>query len=523
MKSNNIFMYIFIIVVVIMIGGALYILNNQNKELSSDENEIENSTQESAISIVENLKVGITNYDTMNPILTKNKEILYFDNLIFDPLINVTSDYRLEYSLAKSCEQKDDTTYMIKLDSNVKWQDGSNLISKDVAFTIEKLKENDSTYSGNVKYVTSVDTPDSETIIIHLSEPVRFFEYNLSFPILSNSYYTNEDFNNSSKIPIGTGMYKIASIDNENILLIRNDRWRNIKSSPPKTQSITIHKYSAIGEIFNSFKLGNIDIVNTNMTNYSEYVGTMGYNKKEYKGREYDYLSFNCQDTILQDSAVRRAIEYAINKDTIVSTVFNDSKITTQGPLDYGSHASVGDGLLSYSQDNARKELENAGWVYANNKWQKTIDGYIKKLNLSLCVSKDNEDRIKVANSIKQQLKDIGIIININQVDNDKYTDYLNNKDYQIILTGVTNSINPDLTYFYGNNNIANYSNDDAMSILGSFDKYQELQKIVNNDCPYIPLYRNKGTLILNANVGGNFLPNNFNIYYNFEKWFRQR
>jgi ABC-type transport system substrate-binding protein len=98
-----------------------------------------------------------------------------------------------------------------------------------------------------------------------------------------------------------------------------------------------------------------------------------------------------------------------------------------------------------------------------------------------------------------------------------------NNKDYQIILTGVTNSINPDLTYFYGNNNIANYSNDDAMSILGSFDKYQELQKIVNNDCPYIPLYRNKGTLILNANVGGNFLPNNFNIYYNFEKWFRQR
>ena len=77
----------------------------------------------------------------------------------------------------------------------------------------------------------------------------------------------NEDFQSSNKIPIGTGMYKIASIDEDNIFLIRNDRWVKLKDSTPRTESITIHKSNSAGEIFNSFKLGNIDAINTYMTN----------------------------------------------------------------------------------------------------------------------------------------------------------------------------------------------------------------------------------------------------------------
>lgn len=432
--SNNFFKYIFVVVIIALICGAVYILYNNKEQVELDDEEL-NTIQNKDISLAQNIKIGITNYDTMNPILTKNRDIANIDKLIFEPLVNITSDYKVEGCLAKSCNKTSDTTYEIKIDSSVKWQDGRSLISRDVAFTIEKIKETNSIYIPNVQDIESVELPDSETVIINLSKPVIFFEYNLTFPIISSSYYVNEDFQNSSKIPMGTGMYKIASIDNDNILIIRNDRWSKIKTNTPKTQSITLIKYGAIGEAFNSFKLGNIDIVNTYKTNYTDYVGTIGYNKREFVGRDYDLLSFNCNDSILSDVHVRRAINYAINKDTIVSSVLGNTKVVSNSPLDYGSYLYNGENNITYNQDLARKELEDGGWYNANGRWQKNIGGYVRRITLSLVVNKNNQERVNVANNIKSQLSDIGITINVVQVEDGRYGDYLNNKNYQLILT----------------------------------------------------------------------------------------
>ena len=521
MKNNNVFKYIFIVFIIALIIGTVYVLYNQN--VQSEEIEEENTTEEATIEMLDSLTMGLCNYDTMNPILTNNKEIINISKMIFEPLFNITTDYKIENCLATSWTKKDDTTYEIKIDSSIKWQDGSSLIAKDVSFTIDRLKERNTVYSANVADIASTETPDSETVIIHLSKAVSFFEYNLTFPILPSMYYVNENFETTNKIPIGTGMYKIASIDDNTILLTRNDRWRYIKEKTPLAQSITIKRYGTMGEIYNSFKLGNIDIINTSSTNYQEHVGTMGYNKKEYKGRNYDYLSLNCSDILLQDKAVRQAINYAIDKNTLVSTVFSNNYYVANSPLDYGSYLYNSTGEIPYNQEQARTTLEQAGWTYQNGRWQKSIRGHVRRLTLSLIVIEDNNDRVNVANEIKRQLEAVGIAVNVTKVSNEKYNDYLNSKNYQMILTGVTNSVNPDLTYFYGDGNLANYNNSDVKSKLNSVDNYADIQKIVNDEVPYIGLYRNKNTLILNANVGGNFSPNSYNVYYNFNEWFRQK
>ena len=336
MKNNNVFKYIFIVFIIALIIGTVYVLYNQN--VQSNEIEEENNTKETTIEMLDSLTMGLCNYDTMNPLLTNNKEIINISKIIFEPLLSITTDYKLEYCLAKSCTKTDDLTYEIKIDNSIKWQDGTSLIARDVSFTIDRLKERNTVYSANVADVASVETPDTETVIIHLTKPVNFFEYNLTFPILSSMYYMNENFETTNKIPIGTGMYKIASIDDNTILLTRNDRWRYIKEKTPKAKSISIKRFGTMGEIYNSFKLGNIDIVNTSIKNYTDYVGTMGYNKKEYKGRNYDYLSLNCNDIILQDKAVRQAINYAIDKNTLVSMVFSNNYYVSNSVLDYGSY-----------------------------------------------------------------------------------------------------------------------------------------------------------------------------------------
>lgn len=522
-SSNNFFKYIFVVVIIVLICGAVYILYTKQSELNNTDEEDNEIYKNTNMSLSQNIKLGISGYDTMNPILTKNREIINIDRLIFEPLVNITHDYKVETCLAKTIDKKTDTSYEIKLDTSIKWQDGSNLIAKDVEYSINMIKQSNSIYLANVQYIDNMELPDSETIIINLSRPVTFFEYNLTFPIISSMYYVNEDFQSSSKIPIGTGMFKIASIDSDNIMIVRNDRWRNIKTSAPKTQSILLKKYNAIGEIFNAFKLGNVDIVNTYKSNYTDYVGTMGYNKRDYAGRDYDFISFNCSDSILSDVSVRKAINYAINKDNVIGTALGGSKVVSNSPLDYGSYLYNADGKIDYNQDLAKQTLEQGGWYFANERWQKSINGYVRKINLSLVVNKDNSERVSVANNIKNQLADIGIGVNIVQVNNDRYNDYLNNKNYQMILTGITNSVNPDLSYFYGEGNIANYHNEDVTQKISSVDNYAEVQRIVNEDVPYIGLYRDKGIIVLNSNVGGDFSPNSYFLYYNFDKWYKQQ
>ena len=93
--SRNVFKYIFILVVVLLIAGAIYFVyyNANSRKDSDDEEEVIDDSKNSEISVVDNLKMGVSNYDTMNPLLTQNKEIINIDKLIFEPLVNIISDY----------------------------------------------------------------------------------------------------------------------------------------------------------------------------------------------------------------------------------------------------------------------------------------------------------------------------------------------------------------------------------------------------------------------------------------------
>ena len=101
-----------------------------------------------------------------------------------------------------------------------------------------------------------------------------------------------------------------------------------------------------------------------------------------------------------------------------------------------------------------------------------------------------------------------------------------------ILLTGVYNSYSPDLTYFYGENNIANYNNDEVKQIIEEIknitdqrmleEKYRKLIDITKDDSAYVSLYRNKNSLLINQKVVGNFSPNNFGVFRNFWSWTRE-
>ena len=355
MKVSNIFKYIFIIFAIGIIIYAGYRIYNNNKNTAVENKQEEKIPEET---IIKDIRIPLTQSDTMNPLITNNKEILNIDTLIFEPLFKITKDYKVEPCLAKECSKTGNNIYVVKIDNSINWQDGTSFISKDIQFTIDLLKQGNSIYKYNVEHISNVEIIDASTIKLTLDETIPFFEYNLVFPIMSSTYYYGEDFYNSTKTPIGTGKYKISSISTNNITLTKNEKWRDISKQENKIDTIKINIYSSMGEAYNNFKIGNLDLINTSNANFQDYIGTIGFNKTEYPGRQFDFLSLNCEDKILQDKAVRQALSYAIDKGNIISTIFNNQKNIAEYPLDYGSYLYTASNVSSgYNAEQAKKVL----------------------------------------------------------------------------------------------------------------------------------------------------------------------
>ena len=446
MKSNVI-KYIFIAFVVGILAFAIYFLNSNNNQ--EDENNHNSTVQYETTQMITNIRLGISDFDSINPIISQNREVLNISTLIFEPLLTLTSDYKTQYCLAKEIAKSDATTYVVKLNENVSWSDGSTLTAKDVQFTIDKIKENKSSvYGKNVARIKSVEIIDYTTLKIFLDKEVPFFEYNLIFPIISKSQFDGDDFYKSREAPFSTGMYKVTSATEEEIELEQNENWYNPDNVERKIDRVELYFYDTMGDAYNSLKIGNIDLVSTSITNVEDYIGTIGFVTNNYKGRELDFVSLNCEDTLLKNVEVRQAINYAIDKNKINSTVFSNNYYVSSFPIDYGSYLYEKESKSSYNQEKAKETLEDAGWEYRYGYWRKTENYSTQYLNLSLVVDNSNETRVKVAELIEEQLEDIGINVSLYRVSNSSYQNYLKNKNYDMIITGVNNGYSPDLTYF---------------------------------------------------------------------------
>ena len=528
MKSN-IIKYLFLLFAVGIIAFAIYKINFQ--EDTSNLN-VENTTTQAMQKTESVLNIGISDFDNINPLITKNKDIISLSTILYDPLLKITENYEIENCLAEEWSKTNKTTYLVKLKDNLKWEDGNSVTGTDVKYTIEQLQEGKSVYSDNVANIKSVEIIDGNTIRINLNEEEPFFEYNLIFPIVSSNQFKNENFYESRLAPKATGMYKVTSATEEGMELEQNENWTDADNVERKIDKIIITYFDTMGDAYNSLKIGNIDLVCTSNTNVEDYIGTIGFVTSEYKGRELDFISINCEEGVLANKKVRQAINYAIDKNKINSSVFSNNYYVSSFPIDYGSYLDSKESKSSYSKDKAKEILEDAGWEYRYGSWRKTENYRTQYLNINLIVDNSNETRVKVAELIEEQLEDFGINVYLYRVFNSSYKKYLENKNYDMIITGVNNGYSPDLTYFFGKDNIANYENEEMTSILNDIknisdkemltEKYNRIIEIYEDEMPYICLYRNKEQVVYSIRLTGEVTPNNYSVYHNFEKWYRQ-
>jgi len=528
--KKNTLKYIVISIILVTVYFVIYNIYTGNKK----EESINQITEYSEIKLYDNIRLAISEFDTINPLLSNNKNVQDISKLIFDSLLSFTEDFKLQKCLAEEWSRVGNTTYVIKLKTGVKWNDGSDFTAYDVLFTIDRLKEISSIYSHNLQYVIGAEVIDNNTIKLELDREVPFFEYNLIFPILSQEYYDGEDFINTIKnqTPLGTGPYYVETIADSVITLKLNKYYRE-PIEEYKIKQIDISLFSTIGEAYNAFKLGNIDLINTNVANIEDYIGTIGFAKKEYKARQFDFLALNCSNTTLSNKAVRQAIMYGIDKNYIVANVYNNKYKTSEFPLDFGSYLYNQDkSIWAYNSDKVKEILTNDGWELRNNVWQKKINYRTIKLSFNLSVNATDNNRIRVAEIIKEMLESNGIQINIVKLSDSNYNINYTNKKFDILLTGMNVYTSPDITNYIGENNKSNYANDELINIQNELknitdenifkEKFDRVLEIYNDEVPCIGLYNNLGTVIYSNNLIADISPNWYNIFYNIKNWTRQ-
>ena len=81
MKVSSIFKYIFIIFAIGIIIAAGYKIYSSQNQVAEENNEEAQADE----TILKDIRIAITNYDNIYPLITNNKEILNIDSLIFEP------------------------------------------------------------------------------------------------------------------------------------------------------------------------------------------------------------------------------------------------------------------------------------------------------------------------------------------------------------------------------------------------------------------------------------------------------
>ena len=511
---------IFFVLIVILLLIAIYnnfFKKDDNTNIVSDFKEINN---EKVIST--NLRIGIIEFDNMNPILSNNKNVHDISRLIFEPLFTLTEEYKLKGVLAEECSRIDEKTYIIKLKEDVKWHDGKKFDSSDVVFTIDMLKKigNKSVYYYNIKDITLLETLDEYTIKIEINNQIPFFEYNLIFPIVSSKYFSEENFWQESVNlkPVGTGVFYISEINDKNILLNKNLQNKNAKTI--KLDNITLNLYNSLSSTINAFKSEEIDLFTTSNKNTEEYLDKIAYSSFEYINRNYYSVALNCKNKILTNKEVRQAINSAINKETILKDISNGKYQVSNFPLDFGSFSyDKNNEVMGYDTNTAKRLLVENGWKYSSRRWTNTVNYRYLKIELNLVVDKTENSMVKIANNVKE-------------VSKDQYNRYLTNKNYDMILIKNNYGYSPSLQKILGDNNIANYNNEEIINILNEVkyindenmlkQKYSRITQIYNDEVPYISLFYNTNTMIYSNNLKGTISPNSYNLFYNIETWYRE-
>lgn len=430
-----------------------------------------------------------------------------------------------------------------KLRPGVRWHDGVPFTSADVQFTVDAINSpqyNPESTDGFDR-ITSVDTPDSLTAVVHYREPYAPYEIQFIRGALPKHLLKGKDIDTASEYnrkPLGTGPYSVTEWKSgEYILLDRVDNyWRGAQY--PKIRRILFKFIPNTTTRINQLKSGEAHLAAlVPWDKYRELKDTPGLTVHRVMGNSYEHITLN-ERTVpaFRDVRVRRALIHAIDRELLARTVLDGLAPVIDGAIQPLSWAYT-DQVMKYPYDTARAKalLDDAGWRDTNSDGIRDKGGV--PLAFTLMTQAGFAIRENIAQAVQRQLRDVGVDVKIQLVDGTSISSLWFEGKFDAMLHWWHMPSDPEITLFFASDRTPpagrniNYIADDSLDrLMYASDRTVArearralliaAQQRLAELAPEIPLYnvtRLDAVPSTLRNFKGN--PTNTGIFWNVWEW----
>jgi len=439
--------------------------------------------------------------DIINPILTSETISVTLMNLIFSGLVTTDGTGRPVPDLARDWDvSKDGLVWTFSIRDDVKFHDGYPLTAHDVEFTYRSIMdpENASPRAERYKLIDGIRVEDDYTLSIMLKYPFAPFACWLGWPIAPKHLLKDTDIHNTlfNRQPVGSGPFKLVDwAEDDTIVLDANREY--FHRGRPILDSLIFKAYPDRETALQSIAKGDMDVALNLASSDLLFVSRRGgFRIYSAPGASYYAIIFNLKEPVFKDIRVRMALDYTIDRESIVKNQLKGYSSICTGPFSVNSWAYNSDiQPTPHRMDWARELLAQAGWKDTDGDGVLDKDGMPFEFSLTVPNISDSLERIAVA--IRAQLMKVGIRVKLIYIDDSK----LYRTPFQTILAKIAASADPDYAYGFwhseaGYTNISSYRNRFTDELLEQgrmttdFEKrkaiYQKIHEIIHDDCPAI-------------------------------------
>ena len=328
---------------------------------------------------------------------------------IWDTLIWLNSDLKLEPGLAESWQLVNNLVWEIKLRQGVNFHNGEPVNAEAVTFSVERaqtLPNSIERFSTDVQ-LERIEVVDEYTIRFHTQEPTANFPYYLSsLEILPPLYYGEANATEIAEMPVGSGPYQFVEKTPEGGLTLKAvpDYWRG----SPAIKMITFQPVPDASQRAAELASGRADLITDLEPAQAITWDSAAGQLKTVESTRRIFVGVQIETgTPLADKRVRQALNYAVDVQAIV-----DEMLDGYGQR-YGNWVNSSNANISpwpFDPDKARQLLAEAGY-------NQGLD-----LVLDTPIGRYYQDEA-VAQAIAEQLGQVGINVEIRAHDWPAYVD----------------------------------------------------------------------------------------------------
>lgn len=438
---------------------------------------------------------------TLDPRYATDANSVRINHLLYQQLVTFNERYEPVPELAE-WQQISALHYRFVLqDREILFHNGDPLTTADIVATYRSILApgSASPHRASLLNIDKMVTTDQHTIDFHLKNADPLFPAKMTIGILPAKLITQQHpFQNR---PVGSGGFRFDSWDSDNKLVIKRI------DDGVYVEFISIKKPTV-----RALKLirGEVDMIQNDMpqevVQYLSQQDELNVSRK--KGSNYTYIGFNLNDAVVGKQDIRRAISYAINRQDIIKYLLGGAAQTANSLLPPYHWAGNPDlTAYTYAPDRARQLLKKHGYDAKN------------PLHISYKTSSD-PFRIRIATVIQKQLADVGIKVKIQSYDWGTFYGDIKNGRFQMYSLTWVGIKTPDIFRYVFHSaatppdgaNRGHYRNPIVDQHIADAEQasrekmvmhYQQLQQIIHQQLPYVPLWYEDNIVISHKSIQG--------------------